>query len=60
MRSPEWTSCLSAQLKTNITHAIERMLHALYFRYKNDDINPNELLEGLSYVVAVNPKSKEK
>ncbi|CAF4333282.1 unnamed protein product [Rotaria sp. Silwood2] len=46
--------------KTKKTLAIQHRIDTLYIRYGNDDINANELLDGLSYVVAKNIKSKRK
>ena len=50
---------LAARSKTQKTHAIQQRIDTLYLRYENNDINPNELLEGLSYVVAKDIKSKK-
>jgi len=36
-------------------YAIQQRLDTLYFRDEKDEINANELLEGLSYFVAKNP-----
>jgi hypothetical protein len=46
--------------KTNKTPAIQHRIDTLYIRYNNGDIDDNELLDGLSYVVAKNMKSKRK
>ena len=51
---------LAARPKTKKTYAIQQRIDTLYIRYDNGDINDNELLEGLSYVVAKNIKSKRK
>ena len=51
---------LTARTPTKKTQAIQQRLDALYSRYDNDEINENELLESLSYVVAKNTKAKKK
>ncbi len=51
---------LTARPKSKKTQAIQQRIDTLYIRYDNDDINANELLEGLSYVFAKNIKSKRK
>ncbi|CAF3249819.1 unnamed protein product [Rotaria sp. Silwood2] len=51
---------LTARPKTKKTLAIQHRIDTLYIRYDNGDINANELLNGLSYVVAKNIKSKRK
>ncbi|CAF4935093.1 unnamed protein product [Rotaria sp. Silwood1] len=51
---------LTARPKTKKTLAIQHRIDTLYVRYNNGDINANELLDGLSYVVAKNVKSKRK
>ncbi len=39
--------------------AIQQRIDTLYVRYDNGDATRNELLEGLSFVVAKNIKSKK-
>ncbi|CAF1586169.1 unnamed protein product [Adineta ricciae] len=51
---------LAARPKTKKTCAIQNRIDTLYLRYENNDINSSELLEGLSYVVAKNIKSRRK
>ncbi|CAF2957994.1 unnamed protein product [Rotaria sp. Silwood2] len=51
---------LTARPKTKKTLAIQHRIDTLYIRYDNGDINVNELLDGLSFVVAKNIKSKRK
>ncbi|CAF4635139.1 unnamed protein product, partial [Rotaria sp. Silwood2] len=51
---------LTARPKTKTTLTIQHRIDTLYIRYGNDDINANELLDGLSYVIAKNVKSKRK
>jgi hypothetical protein len=51
---------LAARPQTKKTQAIQKRIDNLYIRYDNSDINSAELLEGLSYVVAKNSKSKKK
>ncbi|CAF3744495.1 unnamed protein product [Rotaria sordida] len=51
---------LTARPKTKKTLAIQHRIDTLYIRYDNGYINANELLNGLSYVVAKNIKSKRK
>ena len=42
--------------KQKKTQAIQQRIDTLYNRYKNGDATRNELLEGLSFVVAKNIK----
>ncbi|CAF4009296.1 unnamed protein product, partial [Rotaria sordida] len=51
---------LAARLKTATTNAIQQRIDTLYLRYQNNDITVDELLNGLSYVVAKNTTSKRK
>ncbi|CAF2855277.1 unnamed protein product [Rotaria sp. Silwood2] len=51
---------LAARSKTAATNAIQQRIDTLYLRYQNDDIIVDELLNGLSYVVAKNITSKRK
>ena len=51
---------LTARSKTKKTLAIQHRIDTLYLRYDNGDINTNELLDGLSCVVAKNIKSRKK
>jgi hypothetical protein len=51
---------LAARQKTKQTQAIQQRIDTLYVRYANGDVTPNELLEGLSFVVAKNIKAKKK
>ncbi|CAF2876130.1 unnamed protein product [Rotaria sp. Silwood2] len=51
---------LTARPKTKKTQAIQQRIDTLYFRYDNGDVTRNELLEGLSFVVARNIKLKRK
>ena len=51
---------LSARSKTKKTQAIQQRIDTLYDRYLSGDADRNDLLEGLSFVVAKNIKSKKK
>jgi len=51
---------LAARQKTKQTQAIQQRIDTLYVHYANGDVTPNELLEGLSFVVAKNIKAKKK
>lgn len=51
---------LEARAKSKKTLAIQQRIDTLYARHENGDISRNELLEGLSFVVAKNIKSKKK
>lgn len=51
---------LAARPQTKKTQAIQQRIDNLYVRYENKDMTPDELLEGLSFVVAKNSKSKKK
>lgn len=51
---------LAARPQTKKTLAIQTRIDTLYNRYDSNEINPTELLEGLTYVVAKNSKSKKK
>jgi len=51
---------LAARPQTKKTQAIQQRIDNLYIRYENQDMTPDELLEGLSFVVAKNNKSKKK
>jgi len=51
---------LGARPKTKKTQAIQQRIDTLYDRYVSGDADRNDLLEGLSFVVAKNIKSKKK
>lgn len=51
---------LAARPKTETTNAVQNRLDTLYARYSNSEINPKELLDGLSFVVAKSSLSKKK
>jgi hypothetical protein len=51
---------VSARSKTKKTQAVQDRIDTLYLPFQNKDINSEELLEGLSYVVAKNIKAKKK
>ncbi|CAF4091623.1 unnamed protein product [Rotaria sordida] len=51
---------LAARPQTKTTQAIQKRIDNLYARYENKEVSPDELLEGLSFVVAKNSKSKKK
>ena len=53
-------SDLSARSKTKKTQAIQDRIDTLYLRFETKDINSQELLGGLSYVVANDIKAKKK
>ncbi|CAF2727901.1 unnamed protein product [Rotaria sp. Silwood2] len=50
---------LAARPQTKTTQAIQKRIDNLYARYENKEVSPDELLEGLSFVVAKNSKSKK-
>ena len=51
---------LTTRPKTKKTLATQHRIDTPYPRYNNGDINATELLDGLSYVLANNIKSKRK
>ena len=51
---------LGARPKTKKTQAIQQGIGRLYDRYNNGDVTRNELLQGLSFVVAKNIKSAKR
>ncbi len=51
---------LAARPQTKKTQAIQQRIDNLYARYDNKEVTSAELLEGLSFVVAKNSKSKKK
>ena len=51
---------LVARSKTATKNAIQQRIDTLYLRYQNNDITVDELLNGLSYVVAKKTTSKRK
>ena len=51
---------LTYRTKTAATNAIQQRIDTLYLRYQNNDITVDELLLGLSYVVAKKNYGKKK
>ncbi|CAM2728336.1 unnamed protein product [Rotaria socialis] len=51
---------LTCRTKTAATNAIQQRIDTLYLRYQNNEITVDELLLGLSYVVAKNTSAKRK
>jgi len=51
---------LAARTKAPRTVAIQHRIDTLNERYANGEINSNELLEGLTYVVTKNTLAKKK
>ncbi len=49
---------LAARPQTKKTQTTQKQIDTLCIGYQNKDVNVHELLEGLSYVVAKNSKSK--
>ena len=51
---------LTCRKKTAATNAIQQRIDTLYLRYQNNDINADELLLGLSFIISKNTTSKRK